>query len=201
MEKNNIMRNYIDILDSNRNDLSNKYISIFEVNISKKHSIWQDLFSQQVKPYTVEGGLKLSRKAWMLDAGPIIKFSKKTDAWINGVKIKFETDNLTYSLVNANEGTYILKVKNQAPTKIIIEKSLQKEETVIGGWQIDKDNSIYKHTSDDYNFNGLNINFKEEKNSDYNTRLWINDVIKRTKKETNSISILSQALKRKNHGI
>ena len=197
--------NYVNVLDTNIKNYSKNNLAIFEVNVTKtqfqRAHKWQDLFSKQIKPYTIEGGLKLSRQVWMLGAGPIIRFDRKTDAWINGTKLSLENDNLTYSLVIAKEGTYILKVKNQSPTTIVIEKSFQKEETVIGGWQINKENSTYKHSSEDYNINGLNVSFNEDNTSDYNTRLWINDVIKKTKKETNPISILSQALKRKNHGI
>ena len=193
---------FIHDLDSNYTKLPNPYFSIFKVSLSNKisnHFYWKPFFSKKSKNYVCENGLKLSRKVWMLGAGPTIRFFKETDAWINGEKLIFNNNEYTISCRDFGEGTFRLKVKDWSPEKFQIKKPKVISNTDLQGWQVKISQPTWEHSTEKYQISGLSTWFPVciEKSS---IRTWVNALTQKSSKIKNS-SIVINAIKQSKYGL
>jgi len=195
---------FIRKLDKDYERYKNAHYSIFKVSLSNKisnHFYWKPFYSKKQKNYTFENGLKLSRKTWMFGAGPTIKFSKKTDAWINGEKLTFNTDELYFSCRDFEDGTYRLKVKNLSPDKFHITKPKVVHDISLLGWKINIKDSMWEIDNQNFQFSGLSTWFPKQAEIE-NIRTWINGLTKQTaKSKIRNSSIVINAIKRAKYGI
>ena len=201
-KKNSRVESFIHNLDSNHVRIELKYYLVFKVRIGEKkskHFYWNSFFNAQPKNYAFEGGLKLSRKTWMLDAGPNIIFFEKTDAWINGERFYFDKNNFEISCNNFEAGTYRLKVKDFAPEKFEIKESNYITQTFNQGWKIDLKNAIWDGAQEDYQFAGLSTWFPKLKEK-ASTQTWIAALTTKSNNQKNSSTVIT-AINRAKHGI
>jgi len=201
-KKNSRAESFIHNLDSNHTRIELKHYFVIKVHIGEKRSkdsYWHLFFNAQPKNYSFEGGLKLSRKTWMHDAGPNIIFFEKTDAWINGEKIDFDENNFECSCNNFEAGTYHLKVKDFAPEKFEIKEVNYITQIFNQGWKIDRKNVIWEGAHEDYQINGLSTWFPELKEK-ASTQTWIAALTSKSNNQKNS-SIVITAINKSKHGI
>lgn len=199
-EKSHLDSKLISLLDPDYLDYSNNLYSMYIINVhknSKVHSFWKDFFSKQQRSFSMENGLKLTRKSWMLGAGPDLIFNKKEAVWLNGQRILRNLNNDIYSLKNLPVGEYSLKEKDQSPIRFSIETpNIGKEDNVIG-WKLSKELKVWEVVDEDYNFSGLTT-FFESQTVEASARLWINSLIRN--KKDNSSSVVINAINRSNNG-
>lgn len=188
-------------LDQNYEDFSNQYFSIFKVRLSNEmpnHYYWDDYLYRVKKNYKFEFGLKLSRNAWMLGAGPMITFTEETDVWINGKKQILNEDNLCIYCRDYPHGTYRLKVKGCQVERFSIEKPAVFHIDDKHGWQIDKLDAKWQPNEDKYQIEGLSTCFPIQTEKT-NARTWINALTKQNKNKNAAVVI--NAIKRSRYGI
>lgn len=189
-------------LDSNYRDYSNTKYGIFEIktlNKNSEHYYWKSFFSSEKRPYSFDFGLKLSRKTWMVGAGPSIRFDKKTEAWLNGEKLDFTDENYLFSLKDYPVGTYKFKMVGFSPDSFEI-----KEPEIFAclnnyGWKVNEKESSWEITYGNYQISGFSTIFpiKQEQAS---VRTWVSALNQKSNTKRNS-SIVINAIKQSKYGI
>jgi hypothetical protein len=193
---------FVNNLDSNCVEFKFKHFLVFKVSLGEKrsnHFYWKPFFNPQPKNYAIGNGLKLSRKTWMVGAGPNINFFEKTDAWINGERISFEDDNLEISCRNFEVGTYRLKVKSYPPEKIEILKPSYIPESVNSGWKINQKVSLWQSDNDNYQISGFLDTFPT-KTEQASVRNWVAALTQKSNESQNSAVVIN-AIKQSKYGL
>jgi hypothetical protein len=204
-KKNSRAESFIYNLDSNHTRIELKHYLVFKVRLGEKRSMhfyWNSFFNAQPKNYAFEGGLKLSRKTWMLGAGPNIIFFEKTDAWINGKRIGFEKNKFEISCKKFSPGIYKLVVKEEPVNfleKIEIKHTNYVPQQSNHGWQVDRKNYYWKISQEDYQIAGLTTWFPELKEK-ASTQTWITALTTKSNNQKNSSTVIT-AINRAKHGI
>lgn len=199
--KNSKLHEFISELDINFKNHSTKTNFIFEINILENpidNDYWEGVFSNFSKKHSIENGLKISRKAWMLGAGPDIHLKPNTLAWINGDKIT--TDKL--SLRDRPVGIYTLKVKNYTPVEIKITKPDYNLTNNDCGWHVSKKDTEWTFDKKHCDISGLLTFFpKQAQDNLSDVRRWINILISKSKIDVQCKSQTMKATKRAKYGV
>ena len=181
------------------NEVDNKHYWIYKISSEHgKVNALKYFYTKSKKNYNIQNGLKLSRKVWMVGAGPEIVFDSYMDVWLDRKKIEFKDEKYIYDCRELEVGSYELRVKNFTPYKIIIEEPKVMTVERSTGWHISKEKLSWEIDSSDYNVVGLHYNFPclIENAS---VLEWCS-AIKGDKVDINK-SIVINAIKRSKHGI
>lgn len=186
--------NYISELSSSEAKKIGNY-NIFITQLLKnksKHHFWNKFFSLHLKSYTIEGGIKLAYKIWMLGCGPKIKLLDKSAIWINGVK--FEEEEIDCS--DYPIGVYKI-IEDSSVEKFEIKAALNNRNEDCKGWKINKQS--WSPVNENFQITGLICNFPEKIKTS-SVRDWTRISYSSYSKTDYSSTVL-KAIKRAKNGI
>lgn len=147
----------------------------------------------------LKGGLKLSRRQWLLGAGPLLYFLQAGDYFLNGQKISVDEGEI-YSYSDCQPGRYALKHKDHSPLVFLVEAA--KEQSTIPlpatGWRINTETKKWVPGHSDFNLSGLFFIAPSDRSAISPIRNWIT-ANATPKNEVHSILIIN-ALNRARHG-
>jgi hypothetical protein len=182
-----------------------RFYSLIEIDITQNYipdSRWEQYFSKQALPVTIQNGLKIDRNAWIFQAGPDLYFDQKVDSWINSKKVEFPDDNLIIRLKECDIGMYVLKIRNHKPIHIEIREPGCNYSECIHGWQIDKNPAKWEPIKNQFQISGLVNTFSHEQAEEPAIREWIEVNLGIGKKKQNrNTPLITNAIKRAKYGI
>lgn len=154
----------------------NKIYEYYHLNIIGSYGVWKlvtlkkgqnystrEFFSSEVKPYKLDGGLKLGYHKYMEGGDPILKVIRDSKFWVDGESIEGQSSDEYF--LDFKKGRHIIKFKGYSP--IIIQVIACKEEPVqwkkeYSHWQANRKEGYVKPMPCTYNldygsFIGLNF--------------------------------------------
>lgn len=193
--------NELKSLDVRKRDLFNENLNAFEVDILNSlplSSYWRQFFRANEKQYRLENGLKLSRKTWMLGAGPDIVFEKPVNAWLNGEKLNIHSGYLRHCLRDSIERVFKLKEEGAAIYEFRIEEPEISHDNHDYSWDTAMKKIYWGETEKRPRIIGLFYQFPKSKKENLRSKI-LSGREKITSAHKNN-TIIIKALKRAKYG-
>lgn len=133
----------------------NSKIEIFEVNPKNASS---GLYTE-TRYYSLEGGLKIARRKYLIGSAPLLLVNKRTKFWIDGVTNETTKDENVFTLP-LDLGHHYIKFPNQPKIEfdIVDAKPIEHDwKEKYNKWHIVRDNDIWQSELVDIGIVGLNF--------------------------------------------
>lgn len=121
----------------------NSNVIIYKID---KYTSLVDDFYEKKRPYKLEGGLKIGRNTYLLNAGPFLILEENIKVWLNGNLL--ENGELKHNLNNLPEGINRVVIPNYKKIyiEIVNENLPQNKEwnTSYNKWKIEKKQNLWE---------------------------------------------------------
>lgn len=121
----------------------NSNVIIYKID---KYTSLVDDFYEKKRPYKLEGGLKIGRNTYLLNAGPFLTLEEKTQVWLDGNLL--ENEELKHNLNNLPEGIHRVVIPNYKRIFIeIVKETLPQNKewnASYNKWKFDKKKNLWE---------------------------------------------------------